>query len=264
MNEDNALLEPKKHEVVLTAPDPVEVGQLIKTLFQESDWMFKTGVGGILTATSVIVGLYHYLLLPVVVACWSVMVGYILRVLRKQVLSKETNLPDWNDWGDLFVSGLTWIAFQFTLWSVTLIISFMALAYCSFNAMGSPGTVPTIFWSAAGTAIVSVSCANIALVSAFLMVHFAVEENSRAGVAYLRIIRRVSRYPWHYATGFLVAVGIQWASVILPLLSIVGVFVIPSTYFIGQVASALVLAAFWRADRQAPDTASEPKTIEAT
>lgn len=205
-----------------------------------------------LTAGSIIALLYNFACLPLAVACWAVMTGYNLRVIRQKVAEPAAKLPGWNDVGDLFISGITWIALQSFLWSLTIIFGASAFLFCMMSATAASSSTETLFWSMGGSLLLTLTFANLCYVSCYTMVHFAIEENARAGVSYLKIMKRIARRPKHYYTGFILSQGVQWAAVLIPALTIAGAFVIPSTYFIGQIAGAAILAYYWAADKDAP------------
>lgn len=234
------------------APLPaVPIDDAVKGLFKDGDWVNKTGIGGILTAVAVVAGLYHFACLPIVFACWALMVGYTLRVVRTKVKDPKAPLPEWNEWGDLFLSGITWIAFQSILWALMFFTALVAFTFCTMSA--SNAIAPdwqTMLWSIGAVVLPALTCLNLAYVATYVMVYFAIEENSRAGMSYIRVMNRMARHPAHYLTGFLLAIGIQWGAVILPVVTVIGLLVVPSCYFIGQVLSAIVLASFWRADSE--------------
>ncbi len=77
------------------------------------------------------------------------------------------------------------------------------------------------------------------------MVNFAVEENLRAGFAYIKVLKCLIKNPAQLFSGFLLAIGIQLGFVLIPCLTIIGVFLVPSSYFAGQVLSSLILARHW-------------------
>lgn len=244
--------EPQKSISPFGRIENVDVDGALRSVFADSEWKVKTGVGGILSAGSIIVLLYHFACIPLTFACWAVMTGYMLRVMRQKVSDPAGSLPQWNDWGDLFISGITWIAFQSLVWGLTVFTCASALMFCGISAASAHSNLETWLWSFCGTFLLAATFMNLAYLSSYLMVHFAIEESGAAGIAYLRIMKRLSRHPLHYYTGFLLAIGIQWAAVILPALSIAGIFFIPSSYVIGQIASAAILAHFWRTDVEAP------------
>lgn len=248
--EDWSTAAEEKNVVTVFAPlATVSVDDAVKGLFKDRDWVNKTGIGGILAAAAVVAGLYHFACLPIVVACWALMVGYTLRVMRTNVADPKAKLPEWNEWGDLFLSGITWIAFQSIVWALMVMTTLVALSFCTMSA--SAPLAPdwqTMLWSIGAVVLPALTCLNLGYVATYVMVHFAVEENSKAAMAYMPVMNRMARHPAHYLTGFLLAIGIQWIAVILPAVTVVGLIVMPSCYFIGQVLSAVILAAFWRAD----------------
>lgn len=221
-----------------------DVNSIAKAVFADKEWMGKTGVGGLFTGLAIVLCFAHLLCLPLVVACWAVLCGYILRVMRR---GSDGKLPDWNSWGDLFLSGITWIALQFCIWGALGLLAFLAVALACAKAASSVSAGQVVFWVACGTVPAAVLVVAAGLLSAYVMVHFALEENARAGLAYPSTFRAVLRSPAHYLAGYLLFVGIQWAGIVVPILTVVGVFLIPSTFFITQVVAGAVLAAYWRA-----------------
>ena len=233
--------------------EPVDVDLTLKSVFKDMDWMHKSGIGGIFTAVGVVALLFHFACVPIAFATWALIVGYTLRVMRVKDADQKAKLPEWNDWGDLFLSGITWIAVQSLLWILMVLVCVTALIFCTASATTAGPDWQTLAWSICATVLPALTCVNLAYVATYVMVNFAVEENSRAGVAYLKVMKRIARHPAHYFAGFLLAVALQWAAVILPIVTVIGVVVIPSSYFIGQLLSAVILARFWAAD---PDSST--------
>ncbi|MBI4533795.1 MAG: DUF4013 domain-containing protein, partial [Candidatus Melainabacteria bacterium] len=99
----------------------------VKGTFHDPDWMFKTGIGGMLNAGSVILWSVNPLLLPLSFALISLSCGYLLRVMRYKLLNPDSHLPDWDSWLELFISGLTWLAIQFGLCLLPLSVLTIAL-----------------------------------------------------------------------------------------------------------------------------------------
>lgn len=198
-----------------------------------------------LTAASIVAGLYSFMCIPIVVALWALMIGYCLRCMRFKAVNPECKLPDWNDWGDLFLSGVTWIALQFMLWVLMSSIAFGIIVIISAYAIAAKSTTESYIEMTVACAVIGVLFFFVSALSAFAMVNFALEENSAAGLSFIKVGKRVFAEPSKYFGGFLLAIGLQWAAIIIPSLTVVGVFLIPSAYFVGQVASAAVLARTW-------------------
>ncbi|NIP28946.1 MAG: DUF4013 domain-containing protein, partial [Phycisphaerae bacterium] len=67
------------------------------TFFKDDDrWMTKIGIGGVVTLLSIFL-----LGIPAIL-----LVGYQLAVTRQVMNGKELPLPEWDDWGKLFMDGL--------------------------------------------------------------------------------------------------------------------------------------------------------------
>lgn len=230
-----------------------DVEQASRSYFKDPDWMFKTGLGGIFAAGMVVLSFYHIICIPVVYALWALCTGYCLRLMRVRSRSLDLKLPDWNDWGDLFLSGITWIALQHLLWLplIALIAYFQALVISSVFSLSDAllrlvAITLSCLFSAATLVFFS-------FLSSFLMVHFACRENSSAAFAVGRVISALKQSPKRLITAYLLAQGIQWGSVLLPALTLIGLFIIPSTFFTGQILSSTLLALAWGEEPEAKE-----------
>lgn len=224
----------------------VDVESLVRGVFRD-DWMVKTGIGGVLAAGGLVAILYSFTCLPILAAFWALMVGYCLRCMRLKAANPDCKLPEWNEWGDLFLSGITWIALQTGVWLACLSIQALILAVCVGYAINDKSSTLSLVWCAAGCCLVSITLAVLAILSAYVMVNFAVEENVKAGLAYIKVARSLLRSPGKLICGFLLASGIQFLAVLIPSLTVIGVFLVPSAYFIGTVVSSIVLSRHWNA-----------------
>src|SRR5690349_11850493 len=92
---------------ILSALDP---DLAVKAFFGDPQWLFKTGIGGFLNVVSFILCALSYMLIPVAFLIWGVVTGYVLRAARLHIKDPAGKLPEWNDWMDLLISGLTWMA----------------------------------------------------------------------------------------------------------------------------------------------------------
>ena len=233
-----------KSSAVKTNLDDLNVDRLLRSLFSD-DWIFKTGIGGMLVAGSIVAGLYHYMCIPIVAALWALMIGYCLRCMRYKLMNPDCKLPDWNDWVDLFLSGITWVALQTFFWIFMAAIAFGVMVLCTAYAIASKGAVESNLELVAGCSFITIIYFIASAISAYLMVNFALEENTGAGMAVRKVIRRILDEPGKYLGAYLFSVGVQWTCVIVPCITIVGVFFLPSAFFVGQVSSAAILARAW-------------------
>jgi hypothetical protein len=80
-----------------TAPRPegkVDFGRTLGFVFEDPDWLKKMLLGGLMCLLSIfIVGTF-------------LVGGYALRVIRRSARGEARPLPDWDDWGGLFMDGL--------------------------------------------------------------------------------------------------------------------------------------------------------------
>src|ERR1700733_1128984 len=94
----------------ITGLDP---NAAISFYFQDPEWKFKTALGSLLICSALLLvlsGKFFLPMLPVAFLIWSVVQGYVLRLMRTIVQGTDQTLPAWNDWLELVVSGLTWLA----------------------------------------------------------------------------------------------------------------------------------------------------------
>lgn len=108
-----------------TIPTPGDLIQTLKFPFSDKRWIQKVLVGLLLTLASFII-----LLIPAVF-----LVGYYFRVSRRIISDDgQAVLPEWNDWGKLFVDGIRYIGVSF-IYSLPLSISAIAMYLVMFLPM---------------------------------------------------------------------------------------------------------------------------------
>ena len=222
-----------------------DMGALVKGVFSDDSWRMKTGIGGIISAAMVLVLLYNAICLPVSVALWAVLIGYNLRCIRARVEDPAGKLPEWNEWGDLFMSGITWIALQTGVWLLLFGICSGLLLVAAGFALNEQNLMLTQLLSTSAAVISILLYLAMGFISSYLMVNFAVEANINAGFAYIKVIKALSKNPLHLFTGFILATGFFSLCLILPTITIIGFFLLPSFFFLGNVISSLILGQHW-------------------
>lgn len=215
----------------------------------DPECLFKTGLGGVLTAACwliTVMDMQHLLLLPVALAISAVLNGYLLRTVRQRVKNPQaTRMPEWGEWGDLFMSGITWIAIQFgiNILAFTFISSTVLISYYAFV---SPGANTLLI---AESALLSILLAIfwVHFLSTFLWVNFAVEERLSGGLAFRQVTRLIRRNAGEIWIAWALSCALQLAAIILPSLTVLGIFLVPTTLFAAQLISAQLLAQAWKA-----------------
>lgn len=222
---------------------------VLSTYFQDPDWMFKTGVGGALYFAAFVILMLgiqsgNLVILPACFCLWAMICGYVLRTIRQKIAEPESKLPEWTDWQDLFISGMSWIAittgFVFTLIAVAT-TAFIVLTFAMVKSSGSEGVL-----------LVCITILGIATLTyafnffvSMLMANFAQEETMLSGFAYAKVLRRLSKNPGDFAAAWLLGTGIQFLAFIIPVATVIGIILVPMTTFISQVISAGLIAQAW-------------------
>ncbi|MFN8657954.1 MAG: DUF4013 domain-containing protein [Candidatus Obscuribacterales bacterium] len=213
----------------------------VKGFIRDPEWMFKAGIGGMINAGGLVTGLANPLMFPALLALSALTTGYAMRAVRYRALEVVDKLPDWNEWLELFVSGLTWVALQFGYWSL-----FAGFATIVVMVGMKFETLKTInFWITGGVLLIIAGALKTSFFASYLMVNFALEEDLKAGFAVREVIKRAWRDPSGLVGAWLLSMGLFGAAVIVPSLTIVGVFFVPSTVFAAQVMAADVLTQAW-------------------
>lgn len=237
----------------------------VKGFFRDPEWMFKAGIGGMINAGGLVTGLANPLMFPVLLALSALTMGFSMRAVRFRALEIEDKLPEWNEWLELFVSGLTWIALQFGYWS--LVVGFATILIMVGLKLETPQTLN--YWIVTAVLLMIAAALKVSFFTSYLMVNFALEENLKAGFAIKEVVKRAWRDPSGLVGAWLLTLGLTGASVIAPSLTIVGIFFVPSTIFAAQVMSADILTQAWtkltpadvQPPRKKPDKGGKPDNL---
>lgn len=218
----------------------------VRALFGDPDWMFKTGVGGTINALAIVVlMLLGPLSAPAIVAMSALVIGYALRVAKARALGEVDRLPRWENWPELFISGLSWLAIQFALYFAFISVVALVAVFGVTSGAVKLYSGEFITWAVTSVLLVTIFWVFTSFLARFLMIGFAVEEKMTAGFAAGEVLRRARANPRDFICAWLLAVGIQWAAVVLPVLTVVGVFFLPSTIFVGELLAATFAAQVW-------------------
>lgn len=237
------------------AHSELDANLAVKSYFQDPDWMFKTGIGGTITAASIVLSIMdpvHFMLFPISLALAGVSTGYVLRTIRQRLSEPEKPLPKWDDWGDLFMSGITWIAVQFGISVLAATVITIVIMVCYATVVKSSAFVTPMLEAGLFCILATVFWTHF--ISTFLMVNFAKEEKLGAGFAVIPVLRRIRKNSPLFLLTWALATAIQVFSVLVSAITILGIFIIPSVYFASQLVAASLLAQAWRS---VPDQMAE-------
>ncbi len=106
----------------------MEIGKAFTFVTSEDDWIKKIAIGGVLTLVNFI---------PIIPM--MLMFGYQIRVAQNVIRGDDHPLPEWKDWGQLFIDGaIVWVAiFLYALPAILLTVC--ASLFIVVGAGGSNG-----------------------------------------------------------------------------------------------------------------------------
>jgi hypothetical protein len=220
--------------------------QAVRLFSSDPEWTMKAGVGGMLYALSAVLILINPLFFPIVVCLLAAIQGYIILLIHGRVKDPAGALPQWKSLGELLIAGLTWMAIASLQ---TMFVFGIALGTIAFgftfgsDSIISPKTaaIATLLW----TFIMMLIAVN-SFFSTYLLASFAARQEIVAAFDFPELLRRLIKHPLPMLQGWLLTVGLWAVAIILPIATIIGTFLIPSTTFIAQSLSAQILAQIWR------------------
>jgi Protein of unknown function (DUF4013) len=221
-----------------------------KKIFKDPSWKLVLGIGSTVNAATLVLltsGKFALPLLPVAFLVWAASQGYMLKVARTVIKSPGDGLPSWSGWADMMISGLTWLAI-----TCAQIIVFFSVLYFSliFGSMRQwlQATTPQFTYWAYGTIFAEILVLFLgAFFFPLLMANFAEKERASAALAVKSALDRLYRSPEQFILLWLLSSGIYAIAVVVPLLTVVGVFFIPLTTFVASLANTIMLGQVWRA-----------------
>ena len=101
----------------------MDVGKAFTYMFEDKDWIVKILIGGGILLLGLI---FSWLLFIPLIAASAILVGYMLAALRNTYEGRPTPLPEWQNFGDLFVRGITAMV-GLLIWALPAIV----LACCT-------------------------------------------------------------------------------------------------------------------------------------
>lgn len=214
-------------------------------LFKEDNWSVKTGIGGIFNALALALVCINPLCFPLSICLMALVQGYVLKTLRQKIKDPDSGLPNWDNWFDLFVSGMSWIALM-TMFFFILMFAFYICLIVGALMNASKTMNPNFMLWMAGTAIsIKLLSAWFSLFTQTLMANFAQEESMASGFAYFKVLKRLSLNPRDFLSAWILGIGVQFLFFVAPIATVIGAFFLPTTIFVSQLLSASFMAQAW-------------------
>ncbi|MGH2559012.1 MAG: DUF4013 domain-containing protein [Thermomicrobiales bacterium] len=192
----------------------MDIGRAFNFPFRDSGWISKVLIGAVMV------------LIPIF--GWFSLAGYGMRIMRRVVEGADTPLPDWTDFGQLFVDGVK-VFVVGVVWGIpAIIIGAIAGASDSFGLQCLSWFVSIATSAFTGAAIVPV----------------ALSGNIADGLQFQQVIRRVTSNISDYALIFVMGFVLSIVAVAGVIACIVGV--LATIAYVSFVSSHLWAQAYRR------------------
>ena len=124
----------------------MDIGKAYTFIPEEDDWIKQIVIGGVLA-------LFSFLFIPI-----FFLIGYQVAVVRNVMNGEEHPLPEWNDWGKVFMDGLVvWVA-QFVYALPVVLLSLCSLFIWVPAATDQGGDIGAALSGAAIFGLVVLGC----------------------------------------------------------------------------------------------------------
>ncbi len=203
----------------------MDIVENIKYPTTDSEWIKKILIGGIL------------LIIPIIN---FIIGGYYIKTLRGSIEGKP-GLPEWDDWGDLFVKGLMVAIIGFIYSLIPLIVLFVSIGGAITAAISSGD-----FSAASISAIVGGSLFSVVLMLIVCLVLpmalsiYAKEDSIGAAFRIGEILSRIKSVPGDYIITIIVLYALLFIVNLVAAIPIIGwVIIIFANFYIALVASKM-------------------------
>lgn len=180
----------------------MEIGKAVTFPTEDQDWIKKLGIGAVVT------------LIPIVNFAWS---GYLVDLIRNVGRGEPRPLPDWSDFGDKFMKGLSLSIAYFVYMLPAILIG--CIGGIAIGAMGSAtsGNTEDIMATAFSGVGIVMSCCILIYVLAIsfalpaVLIHYARKNTFGACFQFSEIWQIISANMSNYATAWIVAIVLVFA-----------------------------------------------------
>ncbi len=224
----------------------LDPNKAIKQFFSDSDWRGKAGIGGIFSGGVLIFLFLGPLFIPLALICWGLLTGYYLRLARVKMADLQAPLPKWNDWMDLLMSGLTWIAVKLGQIMIPISIGTIALLWAIGGGQNFITGNQYAIWAGSSIALVTFSWITVSVVSMIVMANFAKQERMGAAFDLITVGRKLASSAHIFLQAWLLITGIQWLGFVVPTMSVIGIALLPICGFITSCIGAILIAQAWQ------------------
>ena len=203
----------------------MDIVENIKYPTTDSEWIKKILIGGIL------------LIIPIIN---FIIGGYYIKTLRGSIEGKP-GLPEWDEWGDLFITGLMVAIIGFIYMLIPLIVLFVSIGGALTAAISSGDFSAASISAIVGGSLFSVLLMLIVwLVLPMALSIYAKEDSIGAAFRIGEILSRIKSVPGDYIISIIVLYALLFIVNLVAAIPILGwVIVIFANFYITLVASKM-------------------------
>lgn len=225
----------------------MDIGRGITYVFEDSDWLKKVAIGGLVS------------LVPILN---FVTYGYYLAVLRQLMEGREQPLPEWDDFGQKFFDGLILVLIMF-VWALPALIlmgaSIVPLLGAALIGRGDSqaGGIAAPGGMVAFMALGGIYLLLLAIVSPAITLNYARLGNFGSGFQLRQIFNYLTANLGGYFLLLAVMVGVSFAvgivGLIISAIPLLGQIVLVFLGFLSTLIYAHYLAQYYRQNFASPN-----------
>ncbi|MCL7412434.1 MAG: DUF4013 domain-containing protein [ANME-2 cluster archaeon] len=204
----------------------MDIVETVKFPGNDVEWIKKILIGGLL------------MLIPIVN---FIALGYYIKTLRGSI-DDESALPEWEDWGDLFIKGLVVVIVVFIYMLIPLAILFFSIGSAAISSIASGDVAPASIGAIIAGSLISMVLVFIAcllLPMAFSM--YAKEDSIGAAFRLGELLSRIRSIIGEYIIALIVLLALMVIVSFISMVPFIGwVVMIFANFYVGLVAAYML------------------------
>ena len=201
----------------------MDIVETVKFPANDVEWIKKILIGGLL------------MLIPIVN---FITLGYYIKTMRGGI-DGNSSLPEWDDWGNLFVKGLLVVIVVFIYMLIPLAVMFLSIGGAAISSIASDDVSPASICTIIGGSLVSVVLMFIVfLLLPMALSIYAKEDSIVAAFGIGEIISRIKSVIGEYIIAILVLYALMFIVSFISMIPFIGwVVMIFANFYVALVAA---------------------------
>jgi len=201
----------------------MDIVETVKFPANDVEWIKKILIGGLL------------MLIPIVN---FIALGYYIKTMRGGIDGK-TGLPEWDDWGNLFVKGLLVVIVVFIYMLIPLAVMFLSIGGAAISSIASNDMSPASIGTIIGGSLVSVVLMFIVcLLLPMALSIYAKEDSIGAAFGIGEILSRIKSVIGEYIIAIIVLYALMLIVGFISMIPFIGwVVMIFANFYVALVAA---------------------------